>query len=393
MSLRRRTIPRPLAAGAAAVAVALGLAAMPVGSIARPSLGQLQSQLGAEQAHEQSIAGAISSLARLISSLNGQIALVQSREAAVRADLARERAQLAAVERALTRERQLLVVLRARLAWARVLLARQLVTNYEQAKPNLVSVVLESSGFKDLLERVTFLRDAQQQQQGIITITQQAKARADAAAQHLAALRATDRQITYATAQRVQALVAMNGLLHSKQAALQQAQSAQQNALAASQAKGAALQAEISTVQAEQAAAARAAAAQQAAAQQAAAQQAAAQQAAAQQAAGAGGGGSAGGSGGGSGAPTPVGPSYGPGGSWAIPNSVVTCESGGQNLTPNSAGASGYYQFLPSTWNGYGGYGQAYQAPKSLQDQRASQLWNGGSGASNWVCSGIVGIH
>ncbi|MBV9336165.1 MAG: transglycosylase family protein [Solirubrobacterales bacterium] len=383
MSLRRRTIPRPLAAGAAAVAVALGLAAMPVGSIARPSLGQLQSQLGAEQAHEQSIAGAISSLARLISSLNGQIALVQSREAAVRADLARERAQLAAVERALTRERQLLVVLRARLAWARVLLARQLVTNYEQAKPNLVSVVLESSGFKDLLERVTFLRDAQQQQQGIITITQQAKARADAAARHLAALRATDREITYATAQRVQALVAMNGLLHSKQAALQQAQSAQQNALAASQAKGAALRAEISTVQAEQAAAARAAAA----------QQAAAQQAAAQQAAGAGGGGSAGGSGGGSGAPTPVGPSYGPGGSWAIPNSVVTCESGGQNLTPNSAGASGYYQFLPSTWNGYGGYGQAYQAPKSLQDQRASQLWNGGSGASNWVCSGIVGIH
>jgi hypothetical protein len=71
----------------------------------------------------------------------------------------------------------------------------------------------------------------------------------------------------------------------------------------------------------------------------------------------------------------------------------VQCESGGQDLTPNSAGASGYYQILPSTWNGYGGYSQAYQAPKSLQDQRASQLWNGGSGSSNWVCAGIVGIH
>ena len=391
MSSRRRTIPRPLVAGAAAVAGALALAAMPVGSSAHPSLGQLQSQLGAEQAHEQSLAGTISSLAGLITTLNGQIALVQSREAAVRADLARDRAQLAAVERALARERQLLVLLRARLAWARVLLARQLLTNYEQAKPNLVSVVLESAGFKDLLERLTFLRDAQQQQQGIIAITQQAKARADAAARHLAALGVTDRQITYATAQRVLALVAMNGLLHSKQAALQQAESAQQSALAATQARGAALRAEISQVQAEQAAAARAAAAQHAAAQQEAAQQAAAQQAAS--AGGGGGGSGGGGSGGGIGAPRPVGPGPGPGGSWAIPNSVVTCESGGQNLTPNSAGASGYYQILPSTWNGYGGYGQAYQAPKSLQDQRASQLWSGGSGASNWVCSGIVGIH
>jgi peptidoglycan hydrolase CwlO-like protein len=308
---------------------------------------------------------------------------VESREAAVRADLARDRAQLAAVQRALTRERQLLALLRERMARARWLLGRQLVSNYEQSKPNLVSVVLESSGFTDLLDRLTYLNDAQKQQQTIISVTRDAKARADAAATRLAALEASDKQITLETTQRVLALAGMNQLLHSRQAALQQARSAQQNALAASQARGAALQAEIARIQAAQAAAARAAAAR-AAAQQAAAQQAAAQQAAAQQ---------AGSSFGAGGTPRPVGPSYGPGGSYTIPSSVVQCESGGQNLTPNSAGASGFYQILPSTWNGYGGYGQAYQAPKSLQDQRASQLWNGGSGASNWVCSGMVGIH
>src|SRR5262249_51391600 len=157
----------------------------------------------------------------LISALNGQIALVQSREAAVRADLARDRAQLAAVHRALVREQQLLVLLRARLAHARVLLARQLGTNYEQSKPNPASVVLESNGFRDLLDRITYLRDAQQQQQQIITITRDAKARADAAATHLGALQTTDRQITIATAQRVAALVGMNQLLHTKQGALQ----------------------------------------------------------------------------------------------------------------------------------------------------------------------------
>ena len=161
----------------------------------------------------------VGSLSQLISSLTSQIALVQSREAAVRADLARDRAQLAAVQSALTREQRLLALLRARLARARMLLARQLVTNYEQSKPNLVSVVLESNGFKDLLDQLTFLRDAQQQQQTIIALTRAAKARADAAAHRLAALRATDRQITIATAQRVRALAGMNLLLQSKQAA------------------------------------------------------------------------------------------------------------------------------------------------------------------------------
>jgi septal ring factor EnvC (AmiA/AmiB activator) len=362
MSCRRRTIPRPLVAGAAAVAVALGLASTPVSSSASPSLGQLNDQLNAQQARQHSLAASIGNLSHLISSLDGQIALVESREAAVRADLARDRAALAAVQRALTREQHVLTVLRGRLARARMLLARQLVTNYEQSKPNLVSVVLESNGFKDLLDRLTFLNDAQKQQQTIITVTQQAKARADAAARRLAALRATDRRITLATAQRVRALAGMNLLLHSKQSALQQARSAQQQALSASRAKGAALQAQIAKIQAAQAAAERAALAQQQSSTSA-------------------------------GGPTPAGPTYGPSGGWAIPYSIVLCESGGQNLTPNSAGASGYYQILPSTWAGYGGYGQAYQAPKSVQDQRAAQLWNGGAGASNWVCAGIVGIH
>src|SRR5438105_15709029 len=31
-------------------------------------------------------------------------------------------------------------------------------------------------------------------------------------------------------------------------------------------------------------------------------------------------------------------------GRWAIPAAIVMCESGGRNLPPNGAGASGYYQ-------------------------------------------------
>src|SRR5881409_2782578 len=75
------------------------------------------------------------------------------------------------------------------------------------------------------------------------------------------------------------------------------------------------------------------------------------------------------------------------------PVPVVQCESGGQNLPPNSATASGYYQITDDTWRGLGGSTHhAFQASKAEQDRLAARLWNGGAGASNWVCAALVGI-
>jgi septal ring factor EnvC (AmiA/AmiB activator) len=361
MSFRRRTVFTRLAIAATTIVAGLGAAAaLPLPSSADPSLGQLNSQLGQVQAHQQSLSASISSLSHLISSLNGQIALVQSREAAVRADLARDQTALALAADALARERRLLALLRGRLAHARFLLARQLVSSYEGDKPDLVAVVLEAHGFTDLLERVDFLRRAEQQQQTVIGLTRQAKAQADVAARRLAKLEATDRQIAQATAIQARALAGMNTLLQSKEGALKQARAAQQSALAASRAKGARLRSAISRIQAQQAAA-----------------QAAAERLAASAS-----------------TPTSTGPALGPSGGWAIPYAIVLCESGGQNMPPNGAGASGYYQIIPSTWSLFGGTGPAaYLASKAEQDAVASRIWNGGAGASNWVCAGIVGIH
>ncbi|HEY6398383.1 MAG TPA: transglycosylase family protein, partial [Solirubrobacteraceae bacterium] len=347
------------------------IAALPNSSRAgTPSLGQLNQQLGQAQARQQSLASSLGALSQAIASLDSQIALVQSREAAVRADLQRDQARLSAARLALRRERRLLVLLVARLARARMLLARQLVSSYEGSHPDLVSVVLEARGFKDLLDKLAYLHDAEHQQQSVIKVTRAAKAQADAAARALAGLEATDRAITTATALRARALAGMNTLLSSKQGALQQARSAQQTALAESKASVGQIQAQISQIQAQQAAAAaRAAAAAQAATNSASPPAS-------------------------SGSPTPAGPSFGPNGGWAIPYSIVLCESGGQNLTPNSAGASGYYQIIPSTWVAYGGTGPAaYLASKAEQDAVASRIWDGGRGASAWVCAGIVGIH
>lgn len=71
-------------------------------------------------------------------------------------------------------------------------------------------------------------------------------------------------------------------------------------------------------------------------------------------------------------------PYAGGGQCWAIPYSIVQCESGGQNV-PNSqgSGADGYYQLM------VGGGGS-----RAEQDAAAAKLWKGGAGASNWTCAG-----
>jgi hypothetical protein len=81
------------------------------------------------------------------------------------------------------------------------------------------------------------------------------------------------------------------------------------------------------------------------------------------------------------------------GGPWVIPTPIVMCESGGINRPPNSAGASGYYQIIPSTWALFGGTAYApaaWRAPKSIQDLIAARIWNGGAGWANWDCAKMV---
>lgn len=71
------------------------------------------------------------------------------------------------------------------------------------------------------------------------------------------------------------------------------------------------------------------------------------------------------------------------------PQSVLDREVGGAGYRPNvhnfsGSGAAGCWQFMPRTWGGYGGYASAADAPISVQNERAKQVWNGGAGCGHW---------
>lgn len=70
----------------------------------------------------------------------------------------------------------------------------------------------------------------------------------------------------------------------------------------------------------------------------------------------------------------------------AIPAYICARESQGRINVWNHAGsgASGKYQFLASTWAGYGGYPYAAWAPEDVQDARALELWNSAGGHRHW---------
>lgn len=85
-------------------------------------------------------------------------------------------------------------------------------------------------------------------------------------------------------------------------------------------------------------------------------------------------------------APAPVAaPSTGRCGGDLPPCWVMMRESGGNIRAQNpSSSASGKWQFISSTWAGFGGYAEAYLAPESVQDAKARQLWANGAGCGHW---------
>jgi peptidoglycan DL-endopeptidase CwlO len=135
-------------------------------------------QIAWRKGRERVLSSDVAGFTRKINSLQGDITVLQ-------ASLDRKRAELARIQEDLRRERLRLQRLRARLAEARAALSKRLVELYKADQPDLVTVVLESDGFADLLERTEFMQRVSHQDARIINIVVRAKKEATATAKRL----------------------------------------------------------------------------------------------------------------------------------------------------------------------------------------------------------------
>jgi hypothetical protein len=303
--------------------------------------GALQREIDRGRAAEQDARSAAARLSRLERTAAQEVALLGGRLADLRAQAGAWETRLARTEADMRDARRHALALRRRLTRDREVLARTLRSSYMAERPDLVAVVLGSTSFAALVERAGFLRRAQQRNAGVVQAVRSARTRTRAEARRLRALARRHRVSAAEAARERDAVEQVAAALESRRAALSRVRDARLAAAAGAAAGRRRAERELRRIERQRL------------------------RAAAQS---------------------------GPGGPWAIPWPVVQCESGGQNLPPNGAGASGFYQFMPDTWRRLGGStAHAYQAGKAEQDRLAARLWAGGAGARNWVCATLVG--
>jgi hypothetical protein len=304
--------------------------------------GSLRDKITEGKQAESSLSSAAARLGALEAAASREVTLMEGRLAAAQSELDRAVTAADRAEAALAAARARVARLKIRLGQVEEQLAANLRQRYMGEKPDIVTVVLEADGFSELLETVEFLKTIQRRNTMILDLVRDARADAGHEQKRLVVLTARRREAEDAADRRRDALAQIASGLRARRDALARAHAARLAALSHVRARRQAAEKELDKLLEERRRAAMV---------------------------------------------------PGPGGPWAIPWPIVQCESGGQNLPPNFAGASGYYQFMPATWRGLGGSTpHAYQASKAEQDRLAAQLWAGGAGARNWVCASLVGI-
>ncbi|MDP8968165.1 MAG: peptidoglycan DD-metalloendopeptidase family protein [Actinomycetota bacterium] len=159
-------------------------------------IDRAREKISRKKGTERVLTTQISRYNRRIRRLQGRITTLQTRQQRVQVDLDARRAELESLRGELRSERARLVRLRARLNETRAQLRLRLVEIYKAEPPDVVTVILNSDGFADLLERTEFIRRISDQDRKIVKIVRAAKADSLSSERKLAELEARQRLVT-----------------------------------------------------------------------------------------------------------------------------------------------------------------------------------------------------
>src|SRR3954453_15521025 len=169
----RKSFLLPLLLTAAAY---LALPMPGLSSSIQQKIGSTQKQIDGKKRQEGVLTTAVTGYNLRIRSLQGEINGLQQRQDRVQSELNTKQAELDSIRNRLQIAQDHLTRLRARLKTAQRVLAARLVALYKDDEPDMVTVVLDSSGFADLLDRADFLSRISSQDHRIITTVRDLKA-------------------------------------------------------------------------------------------------------------------------------------------------------------------------------------------------------------------------
>src|SRR3954465_15552489 len=175
----------------------------------------------AKKAKEGVLTSTITNYNHKILSLQGDIRGLQDRQNRIQESLNQKQAELFATQNKLEKAKDRLARLKLSLARAQKVLAQRLVQMYKDGEPDALTVVLESNGFTDLLERTQFLDRITDQDNQIITTARTLKAQTARQTNQLAALQKQQKAAAIAIEARRNQVAAVKGKLVSSRGDLQ----------------------------------------------------------------------------------------------------------------------------------------------------------------------------
>ncbi len=198
----------------------------------RNRIDRAQTQLDRKSGRARVLSTTVAAYTRRINGLQSGIDRLQARQNSIQADLDAKRAELARIQARLRAVQARLARLRARLVVARRVLARRLVEIYRSDQPDVVTVVLNSKGFADLLESGEFLSRVGHQDRQIITAVRDAKAAATIAARRLGSLEARQERVAAAILERRNEVAGVRQQLETRRASFADVRDRKAGALA-----------------------------------------------------------------------------------------------------------------------------------------------------------------
>jgi cell wall-associated NlpC family hydrolase len=193
------------------LAALIGAGAL-VGGSSQPAAGQ--ASLESEQAAAERLRDAVAAESARIAATRDGLADAERRLAALDARVRERQGELQETQTELIHSRIRLTKLQRREAAAKRELAANLVATYKAGRPQLVTVVFESTGFADLFERLEFLKRQSESNAKILDRTRAARADVVVETRSLERLRTRYSELAKAAiADRDRADVVRNALL------------------------------------------------------------------------------------------------------------------------------------------------------------------------------------